>query len=153
MTRLRLLGALPALVSGLLTVPAAYFVWRASQQWLLPLAHGEIFGVAILPLLALGLLVLLGIWCGLLTRSWWALLMTPLGYAPGWSVGFAIFAATGAGGNSANLDLGTGIIFVASMFVTFMLIPLALGAAIGALMAARRAQSRSQGSFVAAKAS
>jgi hypothetical protein len=153
MTRPRFLGALPALVSGLLTIPAAYLVWQGSLQWIPTLAHGDILGLAVLPALALGLLVLLGVWCGLLTHSWWALVMTPLGYGLGWGVGFAIFAATGAGGNSANLELGTGILFVASTFVTLMLIPLVLGAAIGSIMAARRSQTPSQQSLAAANAS
>jgi hypothetical protein len=153
LTRQRLFGALPALVSGLLTIPAASLVWRGSLRWIPPLAHGEILGLAFLPLLALGLLVFLGMWCGLLTHSWWAVVTTPLGYGIGWGIGFAIFSLTGVGGPSASMGLDGWLRQVGSIFLTFMLLPLLLGAALGVLMAARRPQSRSRGSFGAASTS
>jgi hypothetical protein len=131
MTRQHWLGALVAILGGILTIPGAYLLNWVTLTWLPPGGRELVPGLAAMPVLALGLLVALGMLCAFLVHSWRALYIIPVGYGISWIASFSIFMTVGMGGNNANSDLVGAPQFAVGTFLLLMLVPLLLGAAIG----------------------
>jgi hypothetical protein len=144
MARQHWLGALIAILGGLLTIPGAYLLNWVTLTWLPPDSRELAPGVAVMLVLPLGLLVVLGVLSAFLVHSWRALYIVPAGYGIGWIVSFGIWArvTVSIGGNDANLDLGSTLQFAVGTFLLLMLAPLVLGAAIGTLADRRRRRPR-----------
>jgi len=129
----RSLGALVAVVGGLLTIPVLAplgDLWRSLGQ-----AVGTGVAVPVSLGVDIALLIVLGGLCALLVRSWWSLLVVPVGYFVGWLAG-GVLDALLPGHAFEGGPLGT-LLLAAGIFLVGMLVPLLGGAAIGTALSRR----------------
>jgi len=142
MARQHRLGAVVAILGGLLTIPGAYLLNWATLTLLPPGGRELVPGLAMLPVLALGLLVALGVLAASLVHSWRALYIVPAGYGSGWIVSISIFVIVDPSGSDASRTLVSAVQFGVATFLLIMLVPLLLGAVIGTLADRRRRKAR-----------